>query len=73
MCVTILKPGADGKSAIIRLRSLSDKAESVRLAYPGGAPKSVRLCAREETPGEPAGATVSLLPYGLLTLRAEFN
>ena len=73
VCVTILKPGADGKSAIIRLRSLSDKAESVRLAYPGGAPKSVRLCAREETPGEPAGATVSLLPYGLLTLRAEFN
>ena len=73
VCVTILKPGADGKSAIIRLRSLSDKAESVRLAYPGGAPQSVRLCAREETPGEPAGATVSLLPYGLLTLRAEFN
>ena len=31
------------------------------------------LCALEEIPGEPAGETVSLLPYGLLTLRAEFN
>jgi len=73
VCVTILKPGTDGRSAIIRLRSLSDKPESVRLTFPGGDPKSVRVCAREETPGEPTGATVSMLPYGLLTLRAEFR
>jgi alpha-mannosidase len=73
VCVTILKPSADGRSAIIRLRSLSDNPESVRPTFPGGAPKSFHVCAREETPGEPAGATVSLLPYGLLTLRAEFN
>ena len=73
VCVTILKPSADGRSAIIRLRSLSDKSELVRIAFPGGAPKSLHVCAREETPGEPAGATVSLLPYGLLTLRVEFN
>ena len=73
VCVTILKPSADGRSAIIRLRSLSDKPESVKLAFPGAAPKSVRLCALEEAPGEPAGASVALLPYGLVTLRAEFN
>ena len=73
VCVTILKPDAVGRSAIIRLRSLSDKLESVRLAFPGAAPKSIRICAREENPGEPAGASVTLLPYGLLTLCAEFN
>ncbi len=73
VCVTILKPGADGRSAIIRLRSLSDKPESVRLSFPGGAPKSVRVCTLEETPGALAGASVSMLPYGLRTLRAEFN
>ena len=70
---TILKPNADGRSTVIRLRSLSSQPESVKLSFPGGVPKSVIVCVLEENPGAPAGATVSLLPYGLLTLRAEFN
>jgi alpha-mannosidase len=73
VCVTILKPTTDGKATILRLRSLSDKAENVKLAFPAGAPKSVRLCPIEETAGEPVVGTVSLLPYGLVTLRVEFN
>jgi alpha-mannosidase len=71
--VTILKPSADGQATILRLRSLSDKPESVKLAFPAGAPKSVRLCALEETAGEAVAGAVSLLPYGLATLRIEFK
>ena len=71
--VTILKPTVDGQAAIVRLRSLSDKPETVKLTFPAGAPKSVRFCQLEETPGEAVGETVSLLPYGLVTLRVEFK
>ena len=73
VCVTILKPTGDGKAAIVRLRSLSDKAESVNLSFPAGTPKSVSLCALEELPGEPLAGAISLLPFGVITLRIEFS
>ena len=73
VCVTILKPTADGKSTILRLRSLSDKPENVKLSFPAGAPKSVRFCPIEERAGEPVAGAVSLLPYGLVTMRVEFH
>jgi hypothetical protein len=72
VCVTILKPSNDGKSTILRLRSLSDKPEDVTLSFPAGAPKSVRLCAIEEIPGDPA-ENITMLPHGLATVRVEFN
>jgi hypothetical protein len=71
--VTILKPTGDGKAAIVRLRSLSDKAESVNLSFPAGTPRSVSLCRLEEIPGEPLAGAVSLLPFGVITLRIEFS
>jgi alpha-mannosidase len=71
--VTILKPTADGKATIVRLRSLSEKPESVTLTFPAGAPKSIRVCALEESPGEPVVGSLTLLPYGLVTLNLEFN
>ena len=70
---TLLKTTADGKAVIVRLRSLSDKQEKVKLSFPAGTPKSVRLCPLEETPGASVGETVSMLPYGLVTLCVEFN
>jgi hypothetical protein len=72
VCVTILKPTSDGKATIVRLRSLSDKPETVKLAFPAGTPRSIRICTLEEIPGEQAAETVSLLPYGLSTLCVEF-
>jgi len=73
VCVTILKPTADGQAAIVRLRSLSDQPENVKLSFPAGAPKSVRVCPIEETAGAPVVGAVSLLPHGLVTLRVEFK
>ena len=72
VCVTILKPTGDGKATIVRLRSLSDKSESVNLSFPAGVPKSVSLCTLEEIPGAPLAGAISMLPFGVITLRIEF-
>lgn len=72
VCITILKPTEDGKATIVRLRSLSDKSETVKLSFPAGSPKSIRTCTLEEIPEEKDVEIVSLPPYGLITLRVEF-
>ena len=71
--VTILKPTEDGRAAIVRLRSLSDKPENVALRSPAGQPKAVHLCVREEIPGDAVGESISLPPLGLATLRIEWK
>jgi len=69
VCVTIIKSLADSKDVIVRLRSLSDKQETVKLTFPAGMPKAVHICNVEETAGEQVNDSVIILPYGLLTLR----
>jgi len=73
VCVTILKPTADGKDTIVRLRSLSAQPEALKLTFPAGPPKSVRVCALEEIPGDPVGDAITIPALGLLTLSVEFN
>jgi alpha-mannosidase len=51
VAATILKSMDNGKGMIVRLRSLSDKNETVQLSWPRQTPKSVRICDRGETPG----------------------
>lgn len=58
-------------AVILRVRSLSHELEAVILAFPAGAPKSVRISTVAETPVAPA-ANISLHPFGSLTLRIEF-
>lgn len=69
--ISIIKTSADGKSKIIRVRSLSDKAETATLSFPDIKPKSIRTCIADETPGEEVGNTIHLLPYGIATLVIE--
>jgi hypothetical protein len=73
ICVTILKPASDGNAAIVRLRSLSNKTENVKLSFPAGTSKSVRHCPNEETSGEPVTGNITLPLYGLGTFRVEFT
>ena len=58
---------------VVTLRSLSDKPETAKLGFPGGKPKSVRLCSIAGKTGEPIGNTVSMLPYGTATLRVDLK
>ena len=69
--VTILKPTADGKAMIVRLRSLSGQTERVILGYPAGVPHCISLCEQEEKASLPAPSVLMLPPYGMLTLKME--
>ncbi len=71
--VNLLKLVADGKSTILRLRSLSGKDEPVKLTWPSRTPSAVYLCEK----GEEAGNTVvnigvQVPAMGFITLRADW-
>ncbi|CDE59787.1 glycosyl hydrolase family 38 protein [Parabacteroides sp. CAG:409] len=70
---TILKSTGQDQELIVRLRSLSDKEESVSLSYPGKEPSRVSLCRLEEIPGEEIRGAFSMKPYGQVTLKIEFK
>ncbi|MCW1923156.1 hypothetical protein OKA05_11380 [Luteolibacter arcticus] len=70
--IAILKGSTDGKDTILRLRSVSEKDEIVRLVWPDRAPDSVRLCTLDEEPGEEVGTTVTVPGNGFVTLRVKW-
>lgn len=51
--VTVLKSTGKDNEMIVRLRSVSDKEETVALDFPARRPSSVSLCPLEEQPGKP--------------------
>lgn len=67
--VTILKPLEDANESIIRLRSVSDKAEIVNLSFSGKTPSSVTVCELEQNPGKPIDTPITILPYGMITIK----
>ncbi len=69
--ISIIKTSADGKSMIIRLRSVSDKPETLNLSFPSGKPKTVRQCVADEIAGEEVGNAIHMLPYGITSLMVE--
>lgn len=69
--VTILKPTDNKGTMIVRLRSLSDKNETVRLSYPAGTPTSAVICDFDESGDRPIGENISLSPKQMITLRVS--
>lgn len=69
--ISMVKTSADGKSMIVRLRSVSDQAETVKLTFPSGRVKSVRQCVADEFPGEELGTTIKMKPYEIVSLIVE--
>jgi hypothetical protein len=70
--VSIIKSTSEAGKVVIRLRSVSDRDEAVKLSWPAGAPKKVSICNLEEIPDEPAGGEVTVPSNGMLTLKAEW-
>ncbi len=66
---SILKSITSGNSMILRLRSVSDKDESIRLAWPAGNPSSVNLCETEEIAGAKINNELSVPSNGMVTLK----
>ena len=69
--ISIVKTSADGKSVIVRLRSLSANPEVVHLSFPSSKPASIRACIADEIPGKELGSTLNMLPYGITSLIIE--
>jgi alpha-mannosidase len=70
--VSILKSSTDGKTVIVRLRSLSDQDDNAGLVWPAGRPKCVRLCPVGEEAGDAVSDQIIIPAHGLVTLRLEF-
>ena len=69
VAATILKSVNNGKGMIVRLRSLSENAEIVRLSWPERSPGAARICDKGETPGtQDAKNVVSVPAKGFITL-----
>jgi hypothetical protein len=66
---SILKSTTTANTMILRLRSVSNKAELIKLSWPSGTPKSVYLCEREEIPGDKISNDLSVPANGLITLK----
>ena len=69
---TVLKSTVRDNEMIVRLRSVSDKEETLTLTYPARQPSKVRICNLEEIPGEEIRGAFAIRPYGQMTLKIEF-
>ena len=69
---TVLKSTARDNEMIVRLRSVSDKEETLTLTYPARQPSKVRIYNLEEIPGEEIRGAFAIRPYGQMTLKIEF-
>ena len=67
--VSILKSTSAANLVIIRIRSVSDKNEMVRLSWPSGNPVSVNLCETEEVAGPKVTNELSVPANGMVTLK----
>ena len=70
--VTVLKSTDKDNEMVVRLRSVSDKEESVALDFPARRPSSVSLCTLEEQPSEAVDGSLTMRPYGMATLKLSF-
>jgi len=71
--ITILKPLGNCKETLFRLRSISNKPETVKLTFPAGTPESIRICPVGEEPGDQVNGPITMLPYGISTFRLKFK
>lgn len=70
--ISALKRSDDNQALIVRLRSLSNKTEKIKIAYPAGLPKSVFTCTVGEKPLQKSTGSIELPKYGTVSLRMVF-
>ncbi len=66
-----LKPSADGKGIILRLRSLSNKTESVSIDWPGSEAWEFRMSSAGEERGMVVDGNIDIPSLGVATIRME--
>ncbi len=71
--VSIIKSTGEAGKVIIRLKSVSDKDETVKLSWPAGTPGKLSICDVEENPSRAAGDEVIVPAMGMLTILGEWE
>lgn len=69
--ISTLKQSDDGKGMVLRLRTVSDKAEKVMLSWPNGKPSKLFSCMDDEKPLKAITADREILPYGTVSYYFE--
>lgn len=72
VAVSVVKDSGDGRTFVVRLRSLSDGEESVYVSYPRCAPATAHICGVDETPAASFDGSLTMRPYGMTTLLLKF-
>ena len=69
---TIVKSLECDRTLIVRLRSVSDRAEHVTVSFPNRKPVRTTVCGLEEEAGQQTDGRLTLAPFGMVTLRLEY-
>ena len=69
---SILKSTEIPGEVIVHLRSLSGKAETVNVSFPGRQPLKAAICETEETPSAEIGDAIAIAPFGMVTLLLNY-
>ena len=69
--VSTMKPSEDGKAIILRLRSLSDKTESVGIQWPASKALELSISDATEIKGKPLNGKIVMPSLGVATIRME--
>lgn len=70
--ITIIKSVEEDNTLIVRLRSISNKEENVRIQFPYKHPTQINICDLEEREGEEIDGHMIMKPYGQLTLKLKY-
>jgi alpha-mannosidase len=72
LVVSTIRKSRDNKTVLLRLRSISDRPELVKLSWPSGKPREVYECKADDRLIEPFKNNVEIQPYGMTNLRLVF-
>jgi hypothetical protein len=70
---TALKPSEDGKALILRLWAAGDQAVTTQVTWSDPSPRRVSLSDISEKALEPAGPSVTIPAWGVVSLRADLE
>jgi alpha-mannosidase len=72
LVISTFKKTSDKKALLLRIRSISDKPELLKLDWPSRKPKEVMQCKADELATRPFQNNVEIQPYGMMNLRLVF-
>ena len=73
LLISTIKKTNDNRAILLRVRSISDKTETLTLDWPAGKPKKIVECTADEQAGQSFNHTWSIEPHGMKNFRLVFS